>query len=473
MDINRPYTNELIAIIYRCQRVSDHTDDDKDDPASEPDDIAQYSPEENVKIRMHVIIYNFLALSTVLEQSRDVGAIAVYELPDTIRVYYSKNQLSNRCQTHVEKLAALVRTAAKDSQVTRKKLTYDYFTLILSNARSKFISRLQNFKDSVLRKPDFGFTTAQDLIEYLKTGAFDNVPFVCANSADTEAAAFSLTKNLYEGLSIILEKLVENVSTPSESLEYYVKMSFYCYMFGHSSLIVSIAKQQPRLIPLVEAAQKFGEYLRGVTRLFRAIAKNDATRERYSRFDVIVIPPPQPVNIRLHPDWFDVLRTVYRRRNGREITITKNQFRGVYGGIRNYEKYLRTEFVQHAEITLLTHLARSHPPTVIGLSKSCCVLCYQYVTALNSYNAKQGKNKWIVGGRHENVYNWYYPSREDSPSAFENELNVAVEGVTEWIENRIMQMIENCEYQSGTESACHLLDEGERSVPEFSPSWRF
>src|SRR5438876_5830551 len=119
MDINKTYTNELIAIIHRCQRVSDIADDNEDDADSETDDIPQFSAEENAKNRIHIIIYNFLALSTVLEQSRDVGAIAVYEFPDTIRVYYSKNQLTDRCATHVEALAELVRTTAKDPQVSR------------------------------------------------------------------------------------------------------------------------------------------------------------------------------------------------------------------------------------------------------------------------------------------------------------------------------------------------------------------
>ena len=66
------------------QLPSDKGDDGEGDTAPNPDDTGQYSSEENLKHKIHVIIYNFLALSTVLERSRDVRATAVYELADTV-----------------------------------------------------------------------------------------------------------------------------------------------------------------------------------------------------------------------------------------------------------------------------------------------------------------------------------------------------------------------------------------------------
>lgn len=475
MDPNKPYTNELIAMLFHCRTPVNA--DDEHDMDTEPDDIAQYSPDENLKLKIHVVIYNFLALSTVLEGSRDVGAVAVYELSDTIRVYYSKNQVNDRCQAHVAQLAELVRNAAMDPQVNRKQMAHAYFQLMLSNAHSKLIDRLQKFKDMIRRQPppgDIGFITTHDLVEYLKGHALDDSAFVIVNSADIEAADYSPSKNLYEGLSIVLENLIDKTSTPLESPEDYMKLSFHCYMFGHSSLTVKIAKEKPQIIPLIEATQKFGDYLRGITRLFRTITKDNSTRERYSRFEIILVPSPQPVNMNLYPNWFDVLQAVYRRRKGQDITISKNQFRRVYGGIVNYERYLRTDFLQHAEITLLNHLVPSHTPTVIGISKACCVLCYQYVTALNKFNEKQGRKKWIVGGRHGNIYNWYCSSWEDLSSGAENEneFNFAIKGVKEWIENRIIQMIENCEYQSEAEFPCQLSDK-EGSESRFSPDWKY
>ena len=462
------YTNELISIISRCQRMShsSNNDDDDNDKSAEPDDSLQYPPAENSNTKTHVIIYNFLALSTVLEQSRDVGAVAVYQHPNGVRVYYSKNQLNDRCQRHVAQLAELIRAAAKDRRADRKETTYAYFNLMLSNASNKFKCRLHKFKDQV-RRPlaDFGFKVAQDVVDYLKDRALSDLSVAPVNHADAEAAAHSPTKNVYEGLAVVLETLIQKSLHTSETLEYCVNMSLGCYMFGHSSLSIAIANQHPQLLPLVEAAQKFGEYIRGVTRLLTVITQNKQARERYSRFEVIAIPSPQPVTISLYPDWFDVLRKVYLKRKGQEITVTKSQFRGVYGGINNYEKYLRTEFVQHAEITLLTHLAPSHTPAIIGISKACCGLCYQYITALNRHNKTQTQGQWIIGGKHENVYNWLYSLSDNSPS--QSQLNAAIDGVREWVENQIVQMIEHCQYRSGTESPTQLSD-NEPKTPEFS-----
>jgi hypothetical protein len=84
---------------------------------------------------------------------RDVGAVAVYELPDTTRVYYSKHEDGDRCRAHVTELGELVGNAANDTQVSRKQMSYAYFQLMLSNAKDKMNGRLQNLKGTIGRQP--------------------------------------------------------------------------------------------------------------------------------------------------------------------------------------------------------------------------------------------------------------------------------------------------------------------------------
>ena len=67
----------------------------------------------------------------------------------------------------------------------------------------------------------------------------------------------------------------------------------------------------------------------------------------------------------------------------------------------------------------------------------------------------------------------YYFLCDGFPSGSENQLNFAFDEVREWIEDWIVQMIENCESHSGSESSSHLSDEGGKSDSEFSLSWRF
>ena len=136
-----------------------------------------------------------------------------------------------------------------------------------------------------------------------------------------------------------------------------------------------------------------------------------------------------------------------------QLQFTENQFRGVYGGIGNYEQYCKsTEFVHHCEVSLIKQLTENHLPTVIGISKACCPLCYQFIKILNDRNRSEKKGIWIIGQKHDKFYQWDY---EDDVS---DEMKYALDGVRMWVEKKVMQMIECCQMKAVTESPSHVSE---------------
>ena len=93
MTSQTPYIYEMMAILSHANKTGkeqDREDADSDELGTETEEPAQYSLDKNIKIKRHIVIKNFLALSTVLEAARDVGAVAVYEYLDHVQVYYGK-----------------------------------------------------------------------------------------------------------------------------------------------------------------------------------------------------------------------------------------------------------------------------------------------------------------------------------------------------------------------------------------------
>ena len=237
VDDNREYLPELIAILSKTQRISPRQDDNEFE-----DGPSQFSNLDE-KERRHLIIYSFLALSIVLEDQRDVAAVAVYQLPDSIQIYYAKNlEITDAFRSHVEELASLVRSTARDHSFSKDRFIDEYFTLIRRNCGKKFRKRVNDLKHHLLMKSESGLpgyfyvSSVSSLRTYLQDSSRQNVPFIICHQADLDALNLRKDKNIYAGLSYILETLISKISSIS-TLQDYVKASQYAYIFGQSSVM--------------------------------------------------------------------------------------------------------------------------------------------------------------------------------------------------------------------------------------------
>ena len=183
-------------------------------------------------------------------------------------------------------------------------------------------------------------------------------------------------------------------------------------------------------------------YLRRLTRLFRFIAGNNATYNSYSRFELIVM---QLVTLSLHRD---VLKTVYRQRTGQEKTTRKQ---GLLWSVPRHQKLWEVFANQICstrwdDITSSPRV-NSHCFTVIWLSNHVARLAIDLLCP--RIMAMRSKAKVIVLLEEEEEIKKCTIGLilHERIRPLTNYSKYCRWRVTEWIENRIMQVIRNCEYQ--------------------------
>ena len=117
-------------------------------------------------------------------------------------------------------------------------------------------------------------------------------------------------------------------------------------------------------------------------------------------------------------------------------------------GVTEYEKWPTQTFISHCEITLMRSLTYVHkrPPTVLGVSKACCPLCFEFIRAVNQNRAMYSQTLWKVGGSHGNVYNWSLGSDKDKS------MLAGTAAVGKWVYDKVLTMIQDCIYKSVAES---------------------
>ena len=74
----------------------------------------------------------------------------------------------------------------------------------------------------------------------------------------------------------------------------------------------------------------------------------------------------------------------------------------------------------------------------------------------------------IIGSEYEHLYKWQYPSLEERASS--EKVNGACSNVSLFLENELLELIEQCQYASQTESPPELSDECKDEHP-LSPEW--
>jgi len=160
----------------------------------------------------------------------------------------------------------------------------------------------------------------------------------------------------------------------------------------------------------------------------------------------------------LNHDWYHILQVIYYRHTLQSLSVSANGFKSFYGGIVNYERVTNdAEFVLHCELKLILSLTELHPPTVLGISKACCSLCYEYIQSLNKSLQQNGRPTWLIGGKHQKCYLWACPNNTSA------EVKVGLDAVRKWVENRILAMLEKCQQKlSFTESPSQRDDDAEQ-----------
>ena len=439
---NREFIYEAISLLNRCQR---HIDPEGGSPV--------YSTAS--KPINNLIFYGFLALALARDAERDAAAIAIYHSKSQVRVYYTKNEFLDGDDEHTEKLANLVRSTARDPAIDKKTFYQRYFNLIVHGCHGKFSRRFHDLRDQLKkgkRRQEKIPCTAVDLLELYAEYAKDvNSDSTIRCNADREAKTYSSTGNLFNGLFNALKEMISTVSQDEKgiSVDEFTTLAAHAYVIGHATFSGYLIKTSPPLHPLIQSAQNMAEYFCGATRLYNSITDSQSARKRYSNLEPIKIPAPEPLQVTLETDWYHVLKCIYYRTTGKYLPITRGQFIASHGpGVAKYENWPIQKFTSHCEITLMRPLTYVHkrPPTVLGVSKACCSLCFEFIRAVNEHRATYSQILWKVGRSHGNVYNWSLGGDENKS------MLAGTAAVGKWVYNKVLTMIQDCIYKSVTES---------------------
>ena len=442
----KDYLHELISIMSRAQRI---TPDELVDDYDAPSQLANISNKE----REHLVIHAWMALSIVLKEARDVAAVATYRKTDKIVVYYAKNgPIDEDSQSHIQELSSLIRNTARNASVSKGELIRSYFSLVHRNLYAKYRRRLHELKYYITMKREsakpglFYDAPTPLLLDYLDQNLKTQTPFTVVRAADESVAALSSFKNMYDGLICIINTLKDRIGSVSTERDF-ESCSFYAYALGNNSLIENIKSNRREFLDLVESAKKLGEYWRGINRLFKII--NNGQREYFVNFEIIPICNNISRIIPLEKDWYHVLSCFYYRQTGKTLPFPPNRFKGIFGGIKNYEKYFNdTEFICHCEVILITALMEmKESPTALGISKASCSMCYRFVRGVNEYLKEQRASSWVVGAEHQKVYAWKAMDAGDAVA-----IQKGNDAVRQFVYSRIMDMIHKCDDLSATES---------------------
>lgn len=150
---------------------------------------------------------------------------------DTVEVY-TKNTMKHADIEHANELAGLIRSTAKDCLNTTDFFN-KYFELILRNCREKFI--FGDFKNEVSTRPvpqdEIVPCSSSDLLKTFAGFVSNQTPFTVRNKADKDACTFSETGNLYEGLQILLNAVIDNIHS-LQGYDDYIVFAAHYYMDG-------------------------------------------------------------------------------------------------------------------------------------------------------------------------------------------------------------------------------------------------
>jgi hypothetical protein len=444
---DRDYLNECISIINHCTKRAVSS--------------TRYRPDEST-YTTHFVLYAFIALSLVIEADEDVCAVAVYLYHNRTEVFYAKNwALRDRDIAHATEFATLIRSTAMGN-IGRAEFQEKYFEFIMRSARAKFMRRFGEFKAAIKETikdagvlPDF----VDDMMKILRALDTKNITSIIRNNADKEVASCSPTNSIYNGLLYILDNCKSSVDK-DKTLDDFMRLAFNAYVVGNSTVTIDICQKRPTFNNFLQCLQKFGIYYRGSTRLFLAITENAHARKLYSQFTVQGFNPLPELRVELEQDWWTVLQTVYYRGTKQMIPITRGQFTAKYdAAIRDYvnPKNKIQRFQEHCEVSLIRHLSASHGPTELGISKACCPACFVYISGVNQFRESMRLSTWIIGNRHDQIYNWQC-AHSDVNGKEDLVFEAGAQAVRNFVTKEIIRLIKSCRTKKPNQSPSYQSD---------------
>src|SRR5579859_4298412 len=204
----REFLYESIALLTLCEKrkmQSDTIDDNEEI-------VEQRILGDHKLASSHRILHGFLSLLLVRQSQRDVAAAAIYITRDKVTVYWTKNEVDDDDLRHAEQVKSLVTKTAHDRSITLKEFYDRYFDIVITGCHDKFIQRWETLRNYLRLKSivdEVSLSAASGLLVTLDALAkYRRNIYTVRCNADREAASYSSSNNVYDGLANALQELI-------------------------------------------------------------------------------------------------------------------------------------------------------------------------------------------------------------------------------------------------------------------------
>ena len=377
-------SEEAAVIISHCLQP--------EQPRSEADTLLEFEYIDAQELQQNLLISNFLAVSLVRKADSDTAAVAIYNSPTSITVYFTKNDMNLDDRKHAFGLLQLAEGAG---QKLTNEFIIDYFDLMLTNARDEMLKRFSDLKTLSRKRTQTPSDYKRKCLSILgelacKCKSIYSFKYI-NTTADQYILELSHSRSLKEAFISVVRKLNEKIeSTYMEeaTARDLLTISTMAWAISECSIIALIPCKE-LLVEVLTMCRRVGIYHHGARSLFVGLFSKGNKAIKLHEVPM-VHRTARPSN----PDWYENLQTIYFRIKGANLPISKAEWIERFPDIESCQTSQKS--TSHCEIVLIKYLEEQKKwPTAVGTSKPSCVQCQIWIAHLNW---KRRGPKWGLPG---------------------------------------------------------------------------
>lgn len=362
-------------------------------PRSDVDTLLEFEYLDAQELQQNLLISNFLALSLLRKPGADAAAVAVYNSPKSITVYFTKNDMNLDDRKHVFGLFQLAEGAREKHT---DEFIMDYFDLMLTNARDEMLERFRNLKILSHKRGetpnDYKGTRPSVLMELARKcksiTSFENT----TTTGDQYILELSHSRNLKKAFISVVKQLNEKLESTyleEATAQDLLTISAMAWAISDCSIISAIP-DKALLVQVLTMCRKVGVYYHGARSLFIALFNSKRDQAIKVHEVTMVHRTARP----LQPNLYEILKLIYFRAKVTVLPISKAQWVERFPDIESHQTSWKS--ASHQEIMLIKYLEEQRKwPIAVGTSKPSCAQCHVWISQLNS---KMGGPQWSLSG---------------------------------------------------------------------------
>ncbi|KAF8458742.1 hypothetical protein BDZ91DRAFT_800159 [Kalaharituber pfeilii] len=405
-------------------------------------------------VEKHLPLLDAISLLLVARPKSDVAAVGIVIGDNKIpALYYAKNApCTNAEKKHIEAMVSFI----QNPDNTNAEKAYRLFQLVLPFCKGKMQQRLQKLQKHLSANGWDGLDANELLVKVAETFKYSAE---AAKFLDDSLSEIQGPKSFPDHVCNFLQTILKlDPCTMANDPE---KLFDICYIASNigDALCYGVGARCMDQT-LQRRTSKFGDYFTSVALITLWGAQNTSIghdrRKAFTMEEVPHIPPP--ARVRVPTDYLTILN-LYMQNNSQEpgdrAPITRSAlqaqfptFNGLPETVPSYTSISVLRESIHCECSVAIHirylLQRRHSPNTrfvkIGVSKQSCLLCHEFLSALNSFESEHHNGSvFLTSGCHRKVPStWGAPfgAPQDCIERVEKRVKLGLDSIIHLIRNR-------------------------------------